>query len=105
MPDQVTGPAAARGDLVLYVRRGCHLCAAAEEMLAPLLRRAQRTVRLLDVDEDPALAARYGLRLPVLVCDGRELCWGRFDRRVAAALFPPSTPWARLWRARSHGRT
>ena len=34
----------------------------------------------LSVDEDPALAERYGLRVPVLTdAQGAELCHGRLD--------------------------
>lgn len=95
-------PAAVRGALVLYTRRGCHLCAEAEAMLAPLLQRSHRTLLVVDVDADPAMAARYGMRVPVLACDGRELCFGRFDRRVLQALFPAPGFWSRVRRTRSH---
>ena len=34
----------------------------------------------VNVDADPALIERYGLRVPVLTdADGRELCHGRLD--------------------------
>jgi Glutaredoxin-like domain (DUF836) len=34
----------------------------------------------VDVDSDPALAARYGARVPVLVdATGREICHARLD--------------------------
>ncbi len=63
-----------QADLRLYYREGCHLC---EEMAALLYRgwpdRLDQ-LRWIDVDRDPALAARYGLRVPVLVADGAEVC-------------------------------
>jgi hypothetical protein len=35
----------------------------------------------VDIDADPALAARYGTRVPVLAeRDGIEICHGRLDR-------------------------
>jgi hypothetical protein len=41
----------------------------------------------LDVDADPALAARYGTRVPVLVdAAGLELCAGRLDPAVLAQI-------------------
>ena len=42
----------------------------------------------VDVDADPALAARYGTRVPVLAGrDGVEICHGRMDRaRLRARL-------------------
>ena len=37
----------------------------------------------LDVDADPALASRYGERVPVLTdAAGNELCYGRLDPAV-----------------------
>jgi len=40
----------------------------------------------VDVDADPALAARYGRRVPVLVRrDGGEICEGRADAAVLRA--------------------
>jgi hypothetical protein len=35
--------------------------------------------RVQDVDEDAALAARYGDRVPVLVAETTELCWYFLD--------------------------
>lgn len=60
--------------LTLYSRVYCHLC---HDMLAAL--EAMRgefdfEVRVLDVDADPALDAKYNERVPVLEADGQELC-------------------------------
>jgi len=33
----------------------------------------------VDIDRDPDLAGRYGTRVPVLVGDGRELCYYFLD--------------------------
>jgi hypothetical protein len=72
---------------VLYVREGCHLC---EQFLLdlsldhPALGASLTTV---DVDSDAGLAARYGLRVPVLEHAERVVCEGVYDApRVAAAL-------------------
>lgn len=64
--------------LTLYYRRNCHLC---EQMLAEIhaLYDESIEVRLVDVDSEPGLAARYGLKVPVLTGGGRELCHGRLD--------------------------
>lgn len=73
--------------LELLVREGCHLC---DEFLLDLsLDHPAVTagVRTRDVDADAALAAEFGLRVPVLVVGGRVACEGRYDRdKVAAAL-------------------
>ncbi|MFM7250641.1 MAG: glutaredoxin family protein [Planctomycetaceae bacterium] len=66
-------------DVLLYSRRGCHLCEAAEEAVADLLPGA----RVVDVAGDPELERAFGTRVPVLVIGGREVAAGRID---AAAL-------------------
>ena len=50
--------------LILYTRAGCCLCEGLEERLRELL--PADALRLVDVDGDPALQARYGLSVPVL---------------------------------------
>jgi hypothetical protein len=73
--------------LVLYVREGCHLC---DEFLVDLsleLGPAVSAVEIADVDRDAAIAARYGLRVPVLEVAGEVACEGRYDAaRVRSAL-------------------
>jgi len=69
--------------ILLYTRRGCHLCEAAEDLLAGM----GVDVRLIDVDADAAARERFGLRVPVLESGGRTLLEGRFDAdRLARAL-------------------
>lgn len=36
-------------------------------------------LRLVDVDSDPQLARRYGLKIPVLLLGGALVCHGRLD--------------------------
>ncbi len=62
--------------LILYSRRGCHLC---EEMILDLeLARpgAPPAFQVVDIDGDPDLVQEYGLRVPVLTRDGEILCEG-----------------------------
>jgi len=66
-------------ELIVYTRRGCHLCELLIEELMPLTRGRAR-LRLCDVDRDAALVERYGLRVPVLEADGEVLCEARLDR-------------------------
>jgi hypothetical protein len=77
--------------LVLYSRRGCHLCEEMLEDLESLCRDA--ALEVIDVDGDAALVSRYGARVPVLVADDREVCAGRLDRTaLAACLRRKTTP-------------
>lgn len=71
----------ARSRLTLLTRDGCGLC---EELLAEitLLRTREPLipgVELVDVDADPVLQRRWGLKLPVLLLDGALVCLGRLD--------------------------
>jgi hypothetical protein len=83
--------------LILYTRSGCCLCEGLEERLGELLPMARLTLaepdsgaetvtlRLVDVDTDPALQARYGLSVPVLA-----LAEGTGDAAITA--LPPVPP-------------
>lgn len=63
----------------VYSRPGCHLCETLVEALLPLIRdRATVTVR--NIDDDPALEAAYGARIPVVEFAGREICHYHLDR-------------------------
>ncbi|WP_228879421.1 glutaredoxin family protein [Paraburkholderia saeva] len=73
--------------LTLYGRQWCHLCDDMLAALEPLLAEFGADVDVIDIDADPALEAGYNERVPVLVCDGVELCHYHFDEtRVRAAL-------------------
>lgn len=59
--------------LVLYQRDDCHLCDQALEVLA--MARVPEPESVF-IDDDLALEARYGVRVPVLRdARGRELDW------------------------------
>lgn len=73
--------------LTLYGRAWCHLCDDMRAALEPLLAEFGAQVVVIDIDADPLLEARYNERVPVLVCDGVELCHYQLDApRVRAAL-------------------
>jgi glutaredoxin-like protein DUF836 len=74
-----------RGRLVLYSRKYCHLC---DEMLAALSALdATLSPEVMDVDSDPALEARFGEHVPVLMLGDVELSRHRLDvARVRAYL-------------------
>ena len=60
--------------LSLYGRERCHLCEEMFEDLQPLLAETAVVLEEIDVDQDPAVRKRYGLRVPVLVAaDGQVL--------------------------------
>ena len=65
--------------VVLYGRAGCHLCEQARDALRRLGRELAFELVEHDVDTDPALAERYGDRVPVVTVAGREAGEGRID--------------------------
>jgi glutaredoxin len=60
--------------LILYVRRDCHLCVDMHRDLLALAPRLPIRVDLVDIDSDADLAARYGHKVPVLVAGDEEIC-------------------------------
>jgi glutaredoxin len=52
----------------LYTRSGCHLCDNALQ----LLHKFGLDPKLVDIDQDPELRARYDLCVPVVTVNGRE---------------------------------
>lgn len=72
-------------DLVVYSRRGCHLCELMLEELVPLCR-DRATIRVLDVDSRDEWRRSYGDRIPVLCCGDREVSVARLDRDALLAI-------------------
>ena len=66
-------------ELTLYTRARCHLCEEAKAALAPVLMEFGVALKEIDVDTDPALAARFGEQVPVLMLDDRKLAKLRID--------------------------
>jgi thioredoxin reductase (NADPH) len=73
-------------DVIVYSRRGCHLCEVMLEELDPLCRgRANIVVR--DVDSKPEWASLYSDSVPVLCYGDTEICRFEIDRKAIRALF------------------
>ena len=69
--------------LQLLTRPDCELC---ERMLRSLEQFAHREplppLVLVDVDSDPLLRRRYGLKIPVLLLEGSPVCSGALDEQA-----------------------
>ena len=61
-------------ELSLMSRGYCHLCHDMEVALVPLAAEFGAVVKVLDVDADPALEAKYDELVPVLLHGDTELC-------------------------------
>ncbi len=68
-----------RRKLVMYTRAGCGLCEDMQEAVAASIAGTGATLTLIDISNDPQLHAAHGERIPVLLVDGEELCFGRLD--------------------------
>ena len=60
---------------LVWTRGDCALC---EEFIAGLSG-ILAGFEVRDVDEDPVARRRFGLKVPVLTCDGSVVCHGRID--------------------------
>ena len=59
--------------VTLYTKAGCHLCEAADALLARLAAEVPLTVTRVDIAQDETLLARYGERIPVVQVGELEL--------------------------------
>jgi glutaredoxin len=58
--------------VIVYSRKGCHLCEVVKESLTKLSRRGSFTWREIDVDSDPELRRRYNDEVPVVFINGHK---------------------------------
>jgi Glutaredoxin-like domain (DUF836) len=76
--------------LQLLSRPDCSLCDA---FLADLQRLGTQLplpdCEVLDIDDYPVLARRYGLDVPVLLLDGHRVCQHRLDQSELIRLLRP----------------
>jgi glutaredoxin len=67
--------------VVLYTRRGCHLCQIVKESLHKLERRGGFTWQEVDVDTDDQLRRQFTDEVPVVFIDGRKAFKYRMDEK------------------------
>jgi len=68
-------------EVVVYARKGCHLCEIVKETLSKLQRRGGFTWRSVDVDADDQLRRQFTDEVPVVFIDGRKAFKYRMDER------------------------
>ncbi len=67
--------------VVVYSRKGCHLCEVVKESLSKLSRRGGFTWREIDVDLDNELRRQFNDEVPVVFIDGRKAFKYRMDEQ------------------------
>jgi glutaredoxin len=68
-------------EVVVYSRKGCHLCEIVKETLTKLQRRGGFTWRDVDVESDDELRRKFTDEVPVVFIDGRKAFKYRMDER------------------------
>ena len=68
-------------EVIVYSRKGCHLCEIVKESLVKLHKRGGFQWRDIDVDSDPQLRRQYNDQVPVVFINGRKAFKYRMDER------------------------
>ena len=87
MPDEALGRT-----VRVYSRPGCHLCDELLTGLAPICASFEVTIDVVDISGSLALERDYGLSIPVVELDGRELCRHRLDAAASALQYQQLAP-------------
>jgi glutaredoxin len=67
--------------VIVYSRKGCHLCELVKESLTKLSRRGGFTWQEVDVDSDGELRRKFNDEVPVVFIDGHKAFKYRMDER------------------------
>ncbi|HZE28361.1 MAG TPA: glutaredoxin family protein [Terriglobales bacterium] len=67
--------------VLVYTRKGCHLCEIVKESIVKLARRGGFVWQEVDVDTDDELRRQFNDEVPVVFIDGRKAFKYRMDER------------------------
>ena len=68
-------------EVIVYSRKGCHLCEIVKESLVKLHKRGGFDWHDVDVDSDPNLRRQYNDQVPVVFINGRKAFKYRMDEQ------------------------
>jgi len=68
-------------EVIVYSRKGCHLCEIVKESLVKLHKRGGFDWREVDVDSDAELRRQYNDQVPVVFINGRKVFKYRMDEQ------------------------
>jgi len=74
-------------ELILYVRKDCHLCSDMISDLNKLQVKLCFGFELVDVDSNVNLVEKYGEFVPVLTGENEEICHFHLDPKALDAYF------------------
>lgn len=64
----------------LYTRKTCPLCETAKKVLLELQKELSFQYIEINIGESDYLTEKYGLKIPVVEVDGKEVQFGRIDK-------------------------
>ena len=67
--------------VLMYSRARCHLCDDARAVISSVRRRVPFDFEEVDIDSSDELVAEYGIRIPVVLIDGKEFAEYRVSPR------------------------
>ena len=67
--------------MIVYSRKGCHLCEIVKESLVKLHKRGGFDWREVDVDSNAELRRQYNDQVPVVFINGRKVFKYRMDEQ------------------------
>lgn len=59
-------------EVVILGKEGCHLCEVVEAEIRSM-KEIKAKLTVIDIDRNPALQAKYGLRIPVVTVGGKDI--------------------------------
>jgi glutaredoxin len=76
--------------VVIYSRRGCHLCEVAETIVKEIQKAHEFELEIIYIDGDVSLEKEYGEEVPVTLINGKRHDYFRVDRvRFIEAVLHP----------------
>jgi len=68
--------------VTLYTRNRCPLCDKGKKIILELKEEWNFEYEEMDIDESDELTEKYGLMIPVVEIDGKEVQYGQIDKFV-----------------------
>ncbi|WP_071393613.1 glutaredoxin family protein [Bacillus tuaregi] len=73
--------------VTLFTRNGCHLCDIAKEIIMELKNDFDFAYEECDIEERDEWTEAYGLMIPVILLDGKEVQYGQIDKTLLYKAF------------------
>ena len=73
--------------VTLFTRKGCHLCEKAKEVIDDLQKKIDFTYEECDIEKKEEWTEHYGLMIPVVLINGKEIQYGQIDGETLSKAF------------------